>query len=149
MESIPPIGSSNKNNTLYYELLGIAKDATGEDIKRAWRKTALRLHPDKNQVLDPPLSPKSEGNKSPSIYLFWHMRHQKKPSMIAHSGIKRTFGNEMMLAISCKGLTLMHGRAIPMLKSSSSKQRMPTMSCRTRTRECSTIGTEKRASSSG
>jgi hypothetical protein len=37
------------NKTLYYELLGVTKDATADDIKRAWRKAALRLHPDKNQ----------------------------------------------------------------------------------------------------
>ena len=32
--------------TDYYATLGIAKSATGEDIKKAWRRAAQRFHPD-------------------------------------------------------------------------------------------------------
>eukprot|EP00929_Paragymnodinium_shiwhaense_P087614 TRINITY_DN47756_c0_g1_i2.p1 TRINITY_DN47756_c0_g1~~TRINITY_DN47756_c0_g1_i2.p1 ORF type:complete len:417 (-),score=97.50 TRINITY_DN47756_c0_g1_i2:186-1436(-) len=38
----------------YYDALGLAKDATAQDVRRQFRKLSVKLHPDKNPEADTP-----------------------------------------------------------------------------------------------
>mgnify|MGYP003337613264 CR=1 FL=1 len=51
----------------YYEILGVSKSSTQEEIKKAYRQVAMKFHPDKNK--DPDAREKFEQIQSAYEYL--------------------------------------------------------------------------------
>ena len=44
------IANEINRKTNFYDVLGIERSATDDDIKKAYRKLALKVHPDKNHA---------------------------------------------------------------------------------------------------
>jgi DnaJ family protein B protein 12 len=53
----------------YYEILGVEKDASDSDLRKAYKKLALQFHPDKNRA--PGSTEAFKGLFNHPAVLFW------------------------------------------------------------------------------
>ena len=56
------MGRSKSDNTRYYKILGVDRSASDAELKKAHRKLALKMHPDKGAQLNL-LEPFCEGRQ--------------------------------------------------------------------------------------
>ena len=74
----------------YYSLLNVSRNATGDEIKTAYRKLAMKLHPDKN-----PGDKKSEEKFKEISAAYDTLSDPKKREMydqFGHAGAQGGFG---------------------------------------------------------
>ena len=74
----------------YYELLGIARSATAEEIKKAYRKLAMKYHPDRNQG-DKESEAKFK-DISEAYEVLSDAAKREQYDRYGHDGMKSTFG---------------------------------------------------------
>jgi molecular chaperone DnaJ len=74
----------------YYEILGVSRDASPDDIKRAYRKLALKYHPDRN-----PDSQEAEEKFKEAAEAYEVLSDPQKRSTydrLGHDGLRGSFG---------------------------------------------------------
>jgi len=65
---------ANKN---YYQILGVRKNATAEEIKKAYRKLALKYHPDRTKGDKAAEEKFKEINEAYAVLNLWGAQSQK------------------------------------------------------------------------
>jgi molecular chaperone DnaJ len=75
----------------YYEMLGVPKNASKEEIKRAYRRLALKYHPDKNKSVD---AEEKFKEISEAYGVLYDDEKRQQYDMFGHAGIKGTYTAE-------------------------------------------------------
>lgn len=73
--------SGSATEETYYDIIGVAKDASQKDIKKAFRKLAVQYHPDKNKEMDKKEAEAkfvkiAKGNNAKNIWCFDFYLHR-------------------------------------------------------------------------
>ncbi len=74
----------------YYEILGVSKDASSADLKKAYRRLAMKFHPDRNQD-----NPEAEGKFKEAKEAFEVLDNPQKRSaydQYGHAGVNQNGG---------------------------------------------------------
>ena len=74
----------------YYEILGLNRDASGDEIKKAFKKLAMKFHPDRN-----PDNPKAEASFKEVKEAYEILSDPQKKSsydQFGHAGVDQSMG---------------------------------------------------------
>ena len=74
----------------YYEILGVGRNASGEDLKRAFRKLAMQYHPDRNP--DDPLAAERFKECSEAYEVLSDPDKRRSYDMFGHAGVGQATG---------------------------------------------------------
>lgn len=74
----------------YYEVLGISKDASQDEIKKAYRKRAMKFHPDRNS--DDPKAEEKFKEASEAYEVLRDEQTRRRYDQFGHQGVNGGFG---------------------------------------------------------
>jgi molecular chaperone DnaJ len=75
----------------YYDVLGVSKDASASEIKKAYRKLALKYHPDRNKNSD---ATEKFKELSEAYAILSDKEKRKQYDMFGHAGINQKYTTE-------------------------------------------------------
>jgi DnaJ family protein B protein 12 len=73
------------NTKDYYEILGVPKDSSDDEIRKAYKKLAIKFHPDKNK------SEKADGVFKKISHAFSHLKDPEKRAFYNEHGTEEDF----------------------------------------------------------
>lgn len=93
----------------YYEVLGVSKDASEKDIKAAYRKLAMKHHPDRS---DDPGAEERFKELSEAYAVLSDSDKRQKYDQFGHAGINSQYSQEDLFRGELRGSSpgLWHGR---------------------------------------
>src|SRR5436190_20752042 len=76
----------------YYEVLGVTKNASEEDIKKAYRKLAMKHHPDRNQGSASKISEESFKEAKEAYEMLSDPKKRAAYDQYGHAGVDPNLG---------------------------------------------------------
>ena len=94
----------------YYEVLGVAKNASEDDIKKAYRKMAMKHHPDRNQGEGAKASEEKFKEAKEAYEMLSDAQKRQAYDQFGHAGVDPNAGgfrvDALLFSRRCRSLAL-------------------------------------------
>ena len=110
----------------YYEVLGVSRNASADDIKKSYRKLAMQCHPDRNSS---PEATEKFKELSEAYEVLSDDTKRQRYDQFGHEGVKSAFGPGGSTAANSVPATGYNGTQLAMSAPSSATRRATSTTC--------------------